>query len=488
MEDWLKRRLYFNERPMLWGIPGTLLGALLALRLGGGALLGLGLAMLGLGVLLLVKGKAAYALPLLLGLLLLRGAVLPPVAVTPGVYRVTGVVADAPEPERGQVSLVLSRVRLDGRRVPGRLALTVPFDADLAYGDALSLEAWVAREDIHAVRALGAVRYGAQARGPLTVGPGRASALYGQALRWREKLCAAADRLFGDEAGVARGMLFGDRDDVHYLTFLAYRRSGLLHLLTVSGLHVGVVGGAVLNLIRGRRKWLRFLLSALTLLLFCLLTGLSPSSVRAAVMLLAVRFSRLLDRQADPLSAVGCALFLLLLVDPAFLLTWGFCLSFGAVWAMVCLGQPLRELLHSRHRGAIDLLAGSLAAFLGMLPLFSTTDSLVSWVGPLASLLALPAAPFFLIPGWIAVLLYPLVPAVAQAAALLPRGVLLYLDALAELVPVDGLLLKPCNPPALALWFAGMLFLSPYFLPNRRKPPYLGWGLMTAAALVWFLF
>ena len=58
---------------------------------------------------------------------------------------------------------------------------------------------------------------------------------------------------------------------------------------------------------------------------------------------------------------------------------------------------------------------------------------------------------------------------------------------LAELVPVDGLALPPCNGVALILWFGGMLFVSEYFLPNRTKPAWLGWGLMMAAALVWFL-
>ena len=71
--------------------------------------------------------------------------------------------------------------------------------------------------------------------------------------------------------------------------------------------------------------------------------------------------------------------------------------------------------------------------------------------------------------------------------ALLSQGALYYLDALARLVPVDGLTLPPCGGAALVLWFAGMLFVSEYFLPNRRRPAFLGWGLMAAGALLWFL-
>ena len=137
---------------MLWGIPGALTGALLALRLGGWLLLLLGLAALALGVVLLRRGRAVYALPLLLGLLLLRGAALPQVNVVPGLYEVTGTVMDAPEQKRGETTVILDRVTLDGRRVPGALILTVPFRADLAYGDALSLKARVAPDDRGAVQ------------------------------------------------------------------------------------------------------------------------------------------------------------------------------------------------------------------------------------------------------------------------------------------------------------------------------------------------
>ena len=487
MEELLTQRKYFNERPMLWGIPGALVGALLALRLGGGLLLIMGLAAIALGVLLLVRGKAVYALSLFLGLLLLRGGLLPYAQVTPGEYMVTGTVVDEPERTRGQTVVALSRVRLDGQRVPGILELTVPYEGEIAYGDALSLSARVEEDRRGGVRSLQTVLYTAQATGPVTVRQGRSSGLYGLALRWRRGLEVAADALFAEDAGIAKGMLFGDRDDVHYLTFLAYRRSGMLHLLTVSGLHLGVVCGAVLNLIRGRRRWLRFHLSALVLGLFCLLTGLSPSSVRAAVMLLVVRLSRLLDRQDDPISDIGCAWTLLLLVDPAFLTAPGFRLSFGAVWALCCLSPTLTELIHGRPDGLGGLLAGAVAVFLGTLPLMSVTGGQVSWVGMILSLLVLPVAPLFLIPGWLAVLLYPLLPGLGRILALVPRGVLYYLDSLAALVPVEGSVLPPCGGVALVLWFAGMLFISPYFLPNRERPAYLGWGLMGAAALVWFL-
>ncbi len=487
MEDWLRQHRYFNERPMLWGIPGALLGAFLAVRLGAAVLWGAGLAAVALGVFLLLRGRAVYALPLLMGLLLLRGAVLPPVRVTPGSYEITGTVSDAVERERGRTVVVLSRVTLDGQRVPGALELTVPYDVDLAYGDALSLRARVTPDDRGAVRALSTVLYAGEAAGEITVRQGRADPLYGLALRWREKLGAASDALFADQSGIAKGMLFGDRDDVHYLTFLVFRRSGMLHLLTVSGLHAGVVCGAVLQLIRGRRKWLRFLLSALMLLLFCLLTGLAPSSLRAAIMLLMVRFSRLLDRQDDPISEVGCALTLLLLINPSFLSASGFCLSFGAIWGIVSLTDPVTDLLHGRREGLGGLLAGAVGVFLGTVPLLSVSGGEVAWMGILVSLLALPAAPLFLIPGWIAVLLYPLLPGVARLVALLPQGVLYYLTALGELVPDAGLTLPPCNGPALVLWFAGMLFVSHCFLPNRDRPAWLGWGLMAAGALIWFL-
>ena len=483
---WNKRR-FFNERPMLWGILGTLLGALLAVRLGAALLWGLGLLTVGLGAFLLWRGKIVYALPLLLGLLLLRGAVLPGVRVVPGEYEVCGTLIDDPEREKGETRAVLGRVTLDGRRVPGALALRIPYDAALAYGDALSLRAQVAPEEGGAAVGLSTVLYGAEARGSIRVSEGRADPLYGWALFCRQRLEAAADALFSDQAGPAKGMLFGDKDDIHYLTFRAYQRSGLLHLLTVSGLHVGVVCGAALQLIRGRRKWLRFGVSLAVVGLFCLLTGLSPSSLRAAIMLLIVRFSHLLDRQDDPISQIGFALWALLMVNPYLLTSTGFCLSFGSVWSLACLTKPLLALLGGRRESLRGLLAGSLSVCLGIAPLLSRADGAVSLMGVPLSLLALPAAPLFLIPGWIAVLLYLVFPGAARVVALLPQGVLYYLDALSRLAPVSGLTVPAAGGVALGLWFTGMLFVSEYFLPNGRRPAYLGWGLLMAGALVWFL-
>ncbi len=472
---------------MLWGIVGALLGAFLALHLGRWPLLLLGFSALASGVFALLRGRAVFALPLFLGLLLLRGAILPAIVVTPGEYAITGTVVDAPERARGKTLVALSRVRLNGQRVPGILELTVPYDADLAYGNEVSLAARVAADDRGAVRSLSAVRYMAEAAGPLSVRTGRASRLYGFAIRCRETLGAAADALFGEDAGIAKGMLFGDRDDVHYLTFLAFRRSGMLHLLTVSGLHVGIVCGGALRFIRGRRRWLRMLLSTLVLLLFCLLTGLSPASVRAALMLLLVWFAHQLDRQDYPISEIGCAFAMLLLIDPAFLMASGFRLSFGAVWGLCCLRKPVLQLLGGPGTGFRSILAGTVGVFLGTLPLLSITGNQVSWVGVLLGPLVLPAAPLFLIPGWLAVFIYPLLPGAAKVLALLPQGVLYYLTALAELVPVDGLTLPPCSGVALMLWFGGMLFVSEYYLPNRTRSAWLGWGLMMAAVLVWFL-
>ena len=173
---------------MLWGIPGAIAGALLAVRANGWLLLSLGLAAVALGAFLLRRGRAVYALPLLLGLLLLRGAASPHVIVTPGVYAVTGTVTDAPEHGRGKTVAALSQVTLDGQRVPGTLELTVPYDAALAYGDALTLRARVVPDTRGAVRSLSTVLYAGEPAGEIVIRQGRADPLYGLALRWREKL------------------------------------------------------------------------------------------------------------------------------------------------------------------------------------------------------------------------------------------------------------------------------------------------------------
>lgn len=156
-----------------------------------------------------------------------------------------------------------------------------------------------------------------------------------------------------------------------------YARTGLAHLLAVSGLHVGIIF-VLLNLLFG---WIRLfrngcvLSGALVIAALCgyaLLTGLSPSVVRAVVMFSLLQIGLMLSRSTNSLNTLCAAALLLLLWNPYLLYHIGFQLSFAATASIITLYPPLARRWMPRRlipRWLWSLTLVSLTAQLGVFPL-----------------------------------------------------------------------------------------------------------------------
>jgi competence protein ComEC len=148
------------------------------------------------------------------------------------------------------------------------------------------------------------------------------------------------------EYALASALVLGIKDDVDQETKQAYANTGTTHIMAVSGLQVGLLFGAVtlgLSFVRGRRGPAFRLVSALLGLgiiwSYALLTGLSASVLRAAVMFTFLIVARASGRQTNMFNTLAVAAFCLLCYDPYLLCDVGFQLSFLAVISIVYL-QP----------------------------------------------------------------------------------------------------------------------------------------------------
>ncbi|MEM6287543.1 MAG: DNA internalization-related competence protein ComEC/Rec2, partial [Bacteroidota bacterium] len=201
-------------------------------------------------------------------------------------------------------------------------------------------------------------------------------------------------------------LLLADRSEVGAETLDAFRTTGLMHLLAVSGLHVGLVGFAVYGLLKPllgrlgvRRRTVEWARAAVTLAIlgvYVVVTGASVSVVRAFVMAALLIGGRLLERRNDTLNALGAAALTLLFVRPAALFEVGFQLSFGAVAAIVTLVPLLTSTVSERIRltatggFVVGSVTTSIAATLGTAPILLAHFGAL----PLGSLLLnLPAIP-----------------------------------------------------------------------------------------------
>jgi competence protein ComEC len=215
-------------------------------------------------------------------------------------------------------------------------------------------------------------------------------------------------------AGVLAGMVIGKRSEIPPDTYADFQRTGVFHVFAISGLHVGMVAVIVvlgLRLARVPKRWCG--LAAIPLLvLYVFATGARPGAARALVMASVWLVGWALVRPVDSLNNLAAAALLILAWEPQQLFDGGFVLSFSVVVALVVLtprfekrvaqffaSDPLvpaqlrspwrRALEHSALAGT-RLVCGSLAAFLGLLPLMAVYFHLFTPVSVLANVLVVP--------------------------------------------------------------------------------------------------
>ena len=163
-----------------------------------------------------------------------------------------------------------------------------------------------------------------------------------------EQVRALLDRSVpADAAPFLKAVLTGDRGGLDFAAERDLTVAGLSHVVAVSGMHVSLLVGA-LYLVMGRARRAAAAIGIPLVLSFMLLTGLSPSVVRAGIMLSLLLLAPLLHRESDPPTALSAAALLILLFNPYTVANVGFQLSFLAVAGLLLLTGPLYRHLRSR--------------------------------------------------------------------------------------------------------------------------------------------
>lgn len=223
--------------------------------------------------------------------------------------------------------------------------------------------------------------------------PGRGGYFWlGAAAEARRRVKAALTRwLPSQEAGLALGLLLGDREQLAVQTKEAYRRLGIAHLLSVSGLHTAFVAAFALMLTsRLRHKMLASGLAALLVLAYVLLTGGRPPVWRAAIMLWLVMTARQLGRESDGVVGLAAAALLMLFFRPHWLFSLSFQFSFLAALGILLLSPRLLPHFSRLPRFLAGPLTVTLGAQLAVLPLQLTLFSLLPLLSVPANLLCVP--------------------------------------------------------------------------------------------------
>ncbi len=288
-------------------------------------------------------------------------------------------------------------------------ALRFVTDFDLATGDAgpariISTTDECAISGMVRARAplVGGVWYRTSARAEpgersVTLSVGDARSLSASALRPRLRAAGVrrVDSVFLADAPIARALLLADMHLIDPAIRRRWSRSGLVHLLSVSGVHVAIIAASLLMLGRVMRLSQRsaVLLSVGVTGVYVGILGLPPPAVRAAVMFCAVLIAKLRQRPASEWSVLTLGALLPVLVDSAAPLDLGWQLSVLGVVALAASGQLVRRLGWRREgwRASLrrELLTSSVASVASM-PLIAWFFGTISVIAPLTNLCAAP--------------------------------------------------------------------------------------------------
>lgn len=152
------------------------------------------------------------------------------------------------------------------------------------------------------------------------------------------------DALFGASGALPKALLTGERQDVGEETQDAFRQAGVAHVLAISGLHVGLLMGMLLFVLKRLSVGpsARFFTIAAILFIYCRFLDFQDSVVRAAVMTLILLFGQTLKRRRDILTSLSAAFLVILVFKPSDILNVGFQLSFLAVAGIAITGDAMR--------------------------------------------------------------------------------------------------------------------------------------------------
>ncbi len=303
-------------------------------------------------------------------------------------------------------------------------------------------------------------------------GVGKLQVVDGEASHWRapidhlrQYLGQRIEEIYPQEtAGLMQGMLLGDRGAVPKEVERDFSLLGLIHLLAISGLHVGVFIACLYGVLK-RIGFTREKAAGMVILFlpgYVLLTGAGPPVIRAAVMAGLGLLAVIIRRWRDGLSFLAVAALLLLWWNPYLLFEPGFQLSFLITFALLVGVGPLSRLFPFPWKRFNQLLAVTLVAQLASFPIIITyfhEYSLLSWA---VNLLLVPVVSGIVIPlGLVALVLGLIHAGLAAIPAMISSSILSGTIYIAEEVATWYPWHRSWSPPG-DWWLAGYAVLCCY--------------------------
>ncbi|MEP7325533.1 MAG: DNA internalization-related competence protein ComEC/Rec2 [Gemmatimonadota bacterium] len=301
--------------------------------------------------------------------------------------------------------------------------------------------------------------------------------------RVRTGLLATTARLYGARAPLVDALILNRRGTLDPDLADAYAQSGLVHILSISGFHVGLIAGWLFlfgRLLRFSRTRAALVSSGLSVLYVAFIGWPAPAT-RAAALVVLLAVCRWRQRQVEPDGLLAVTCLVVLLLDPHAVFDLGAWLSAAALWGATRFSRWSDRALDAAP--GWRMLASSVGATLATAPFTAAALGSVAIVGIALNFVAIPLAAVA-VPGVLASLvLHPILPPVSAALAAGAGASLSLLDGVAlfgSKVP-GGHLIQPVGATAAWPW-VGLLVIVLWSLGSRNTLAVAarrwGWGLV----------
>ena len=358
-------------------------------------------------------------------------------------YYLKGFIASQPEFKNNHLWFILRTQEIQAEKLRykccGEVLVKMDFEQELNYGDNLTLignldrshsfnrsqgyRDFLARQNIYLIMPIldrrQIIRQNLRPAGENAGCRFCGAGLIRGCLWLRSYLEQVISRYLPDlPASILSAMVLGQKRNIPWLVNNSMIKSGTVHILVVSGFNVGIVAfiiNLLLKILRLPRK-ARIILTAICLLIYCLITGATNPVIRATVMGLVFLAAYLLKREPDIYNSLVSAALFILMINPRQLFDIGFQLSFISVLAIVYLYPKLKALIHleaCRVKILKFITEGCLVSFsawLGTLVIIALNFRIIAPVTVLANILIVPLATLITLCGFTLVLsglIYP---------------------------------------------------------------------------------
>lgn len=265
-----------------------------------------------------------------------------------------------------------------------------------------------------------------------------------------------------DTAAFMRSLMLGDKTELYNdkPLHISMTRSGFMHTVAVSGMHIAFLVGLLQLLFGSTRR--SSLLCIIMVWIFVLVTGCSHSAVRAGIMQTFLLLAPIVRRENDKLTSLSTALAIILLINPYAAAGVGLQLSFGAMAGIMCFAEKFynamtaalpENRLGRMLRSMLSVVSSSLAVMVFTLPLTAIHFGYIPLLSPVTNCLALWAVSLCFCGGYISCAVGALVPFLGRAAAWVTAWLARYIFAVCNMVSSVPFAVIYFNKALITVWF-----------------------------------